>query len=287
MTPVQRNLVELNASVVLLALVPLFAKLIPLGPEVIVFYRCVFGAAAMLLFLRARGMPLRLARRRDYFLLLLLGLLLAVHWVTYFKAIQVSTVAVAITAMFTYPAITVVMEPLAVGQLPRPLDLLLALTALAGVALVVPEFSLEGDVGQGVAWGVLSALLFAARNVIHRHWLRHYPSSQMMGYQMVVVMLVLLGVAEDPRQIGLQAWLALAVLGLVFTALAHSLFVGSMRHLKAKTVGLIASLQPACSILAAALLLGEMPSGRTLLGAAVVVSVAAAESLRTPQPSED
>lgn len=283
MSPVKRSLVELNVSVFLLGLVPLFAKLIPLGPDSIIFYRCVFGAAGLLLFLRLRGMRFALQRPRDYVLVVLVGVLLAVHWVTYFQSIQVSTVAVAITSIFIYPAITVVIEPLLSRRLPRPLDLLLALIALGGVVLIVPEFSLEGSTGQGVAWGVLSALLFALRNVTHRHWLRDYPSTQMMGYQMAVALVVLVALAEDPRQIQADAWLGLAVLGLVFTAFAHSLFVGSMRHLQAKTASLIASLQPAYSIIAAALLLGEMPGGRTLLGAAVVVSVAVIESLRTPQ----
>lgn len=282
MQPVHRSLLELNASLVLLALVPLFAKWVALDAASIVFYRCLFGAIALWAFLCWRRTPLRLARRRDYPIVLLVGALLAVHWVTYFHAIQISTVAVAITAIFTYPALTVLLEPLFAGGRPRPLDLLLALVALCGVGLIVPAFTLADQVAAGVFWGVLSALLFALRNVMHRHWLRAYPSSQMMFYQLSIVGLLLLPVAAAPAQVAAVDWLLLVPLGIVFTALGHSLFVGSMRNLRAKTASLIACLQPVYAIMAAALLLAEYPEPRTLLGALLVLSVAVVESRRAP-----
>lgn len=58
-----------------------------------------------------------------------------------------------------------------------------------------------------------------------------------------------------------------------------------MRHLPAKTAGLMASLQPVISIIAAAVVLAELPGPRTLLGVAMVVSVAVFESVAAPRRS--
>ncbi|KAB7622972.1 DMT family transporter [Alkalilimnicola sp. S0819] len=280
MSPQRRSMIELNISLSLLGLVPLFAKLLPLEAGGIIFYRCVFGGLALLAFLALRRTPLALRRPRDLGLVVLGGVFLSVHWVTYFQAVQVSTVAVGVTAVFTYPAITVLLEPLFKGRLPGLMDTALAVVALLGVALIVPAVDLGDATVQGVLWGVLSALLFATRNVIHRHWLRDYPPSQMMACQMLASVLILWPLAVSPAQIGGYSWLGLLVLGIGFTAVAHSLFVGSMRHLPAKSVALIASLQPAYGILAAVILLGEVPGGRTLLGAGIVLAVAMVEARR-------
>ncbi|MGD8709327.1 MAG: DMT family transporter [Ectothiorhodospiraceae bacterium] len=276
MHPVRRSLIELNTSVLMLGLVPLFAKWIRLDAVSIIGWRALLGAVALVGFLLLRRTRLRLNRRRDYGIVVLLGVLMAVHWASYFQAIQVSTVAVAVVAMFTWPVIAVLIEPLISGGRYHPRDLLLAVLALCGVALVVPEFSLGSSAVHGAAWGLFSAVLFALRNVLHRRLLTGYPSSLMMGYQLVVIAACLMPLSRQPPA---DDWVLLGVLAVVFTALAHSLLVGSMRQLKAKTVGMISCLQPVYGIVAAALLLGEYTSPRGILGAALVVAVAVVETV--------
>ena len=73
-------------------------------------------------------------------------------------------------------------------------------------------------------------------------------------------------------------WLLLIVLASVFTALPHSLFTSSLRHLKAKSVGLIASLQPLYGACFAFLVLSEQPNISTLLGGMIILGAAAYES---------
>lgn len=283
MNPVRRSLIELNISALLLAMVPLFVKGIPLGPVSLIFWRSVFGALALgaLLVIRRQLRPLE--GRTEYVAALAVGLLMTVHWVTYFYSIKVSSVAVALTTIFTYPALTVLLEPLFHGERPRGVDLMLAVTALFGVALIVPDLNWGGGVLEGVVWGVFSALLFALRNVVYRRYLRRIGGGQIMLIQLVIVVL-LLGVFIEP--VGTASgrdWGLLLLLGVVFTATAHSLFVGSMQQLKAKTAGLIACLQPVYGIAAAVVVLGEIPSLRTLIGALIVMGVAAAEAVRAPQ----
>ena len=66
----------------------------------------------------------------------------------------------------------------------------------------------------------------------------------------------------------------LVVLGVVCTALAHTLFIRSLRVLSAHTASIVATLEPVYGIALAFLLLGEMPSARTLAGGALIVGAA-------------
>lgn len=286
MSPTGRSLVQVNLSVVLLSLVPLFAKVVDLDAVSIIAWRAVLGAVALLAFLALRRDGWGLDRSRDYAIVIGLGVLMAVHWSSLFHAIQMSTVAVAMVATFTWPVMTVLIEPLVFGTSPRVRDLGLALLALVGVGLVLPEFSLDGAAVHGAAWGLFSALLYALRNVYYRRYLAAYPGSRIMAYQLVVIALCLLPFARTPAPpVGLD-WALIAVLGLVFTALAHTLFISSMRWLHAKTAGMISCLQPAYGIAAAALLLDETTTLQTWLGAAVVMAVAIIESVGAPRAQE-
>ena len=282
MTPIRRSLLELNLSVVILGMVPLFAKWIPMDPVSLIGWRAVIGAIALLGFYLIRRSPVALASARDYVLMAVLGVVMAVHWSAYFHAIQISTVAIAVVSMFTWPVITVLIEPLFFGGRPRARDVGLGAVAALGVALVMPELSWHSAAVHGVAWGLFAALLFAVRNVVHRRWLSHYPGTLSMGYQLVVVALCLMPFARTPALDAGRTWALLVVLAVVFTAYAHSLFVGSMRNLKAKTAGMISCLQPVYGIGLAALLLGEIPTWHGVAGGILVVLVAAAETVSAP-----
>lgn len=280
MDPVRRSLLELNGAVILLGVVPLFAKLIDLEAVSIIGWRAILGGLALVAFVLLRGGGFGVDSRRDGWVVAALGVVMAVHWTTYFQAIQVSTVAVAVVSMFTWPVMTVLLEPLVFGTRYRASDIGLAACALLGVGLVVPEFSLQSSALQGVLWGLLSAFLFAVRNILHRRYLARYPAMRMMAFQLVVVALCLAPFLELPAAAG--DWWLLMLLGLVFTAFGHTLLVGTMRELKAKTVGMISCLQPVYGIAAAALLLNEMPGWRGLLGALVVFAVAVVETFKAP-----
>jgi drug/metabolite transporter (DMT)-like permease len=64
------------------------------------------------------------------------------------------------------------------------------------------------------------------------------------------------------------------VLGVVCTALAHTLFIRSLRALSAHTASVVAALEPVYGIALALLLLGEVPPARTLAGAVLIVGAA-------------
>lgn len=275
----RQGLLSVHSAVFIFGLTALFSKLIELTALEITFLRSIFAVLALWLFIRWHKESIKLHSQQDYLIVILLGLLLAAHWVTYFHAMQVSSVAVGVIALYTFPVITVFIEPLFHGERPHMQDIISALAVLFGIYLLVPEFALEDSTTQGVLWGVFSALLFALRNIIQGRYFSGYPARHALFYQAAVSILVLLPFAGSTiPNVSNWQWGQLLLLGIVFTALPHTLFAHSLRHFKAKTTSLIACLQVVYATFFAAILLGEWPELTTVLGGIIVVSAAMYES---------
>ena len=279
MNATRQGLWAVHSAVFIFGLTALFSKLIALSALEITLLRSVFAVLALWAVMRWQGEPLRLHSRRDYGVVILLGVLLASHWVTYFHAMQISSVAVGVIALFTFPVMTIFLEPLFDGERPHLTDVISALAVLFGIYLLVPEFALDDTTTQGVLWGVFSALLFALRNIIQGRYFSNYPAKQALFYQILVTLVVLfLFASQVIPQVSHWQWGQLLLLGVVFTALPHTLFAFSLRNFKAKTASLIACLQVVYATLFAAVLLGEMPTLSTVMGGVIVVIAAMYET---------
>ena len=273
------GLVSVHAAVIVFGMTTLFAKLIELSALEIIPLRSIFAGLALFIYILLKRQQLLLDNIRDYAWVGLLGLLLAIHWVAFFHSMQVSTIAVGVIAMYTYPVITVFLEPFFSGGQPRWPDIISGMVVMVGIFLMVPNFDWSDETAQGVAWGVFSALLFALRNILQRNTMSNYGAHQSMFYQVLVVLVVLLPwVTDSVPEVSSYQWGQLLLLGVLFTALPHTLLVNSLRFLKAKTVGLIACLQVVYSAIFAALILNEIPGVYTLLGGCLVIAAAVYES---------
>jgi drug/metabolite transporter (DMT)-like permease len=277
----KKSMIELHVSVVIMSATPLFAKLITLPPTDIIAFRCLAAALTLLLFTRLTGTRLGLLRRADLGLLLLLGLLIAVHWVSFFTAVRMSGIAISLVAIYTFPVMTVLMEPLFFDERIDRRDLAVALIVLAGVYLAVPGGIKGGRIAFGAALGIFSAFLYTLRNILYRKYLSRYPSSTMMFYQIAVAAVLLLPfVSPGVDLLTDSRWLYIIVLGVIFTAAAHTLFADSLRTIRASTAGLVASLEPIYGMAFAAAVLSEIPAVKTVAGGIIVVGAAVYTSIR-------
>lgn len=275
----KEGLLAIHASVFILGLTALFSKLIELPALEITFLRSLFAMLVLWGLITYKGESIWLRSKRDVVMVFMLGLLLAVHWVTYFHSMQVSTIAVGVISLYTYPVITVFLEPIFHGERPHVADIISGLTVLFGIYLMVPEFDWNNQTVLGIAWGVFSALLFALRNIMQGRYFSHYSARQSQFYQSIVVLLVLLPFAGSViADVTSFQWFQLLILGVFFTALPHTLYVHGLRYLKAKTAALIACLQVVYATTFAAVILSEWPETMTLLGGAIVVMAAVYES---------
>lgn len=271
----------LHLTVVLMGATGIFARVIDLPAWEITGYRTAIAAAVLFAWVQWREGAVGLDSARDYARMLLLGVLLGLHWVTYFHAMQLSSVAIGMIALFAYPVMTVFLEPFFTRIQLNWRDLISGVLVLLGVYLLVPEFDLANNTTQGVLWGLFSALLFALRNILLGHWFSEVSAARSLAYQTAVTALMiapaLLWVGELPRvgDVGL-----VLLLGVLFTAVAHALLGYSLRFLRPKTVGLVSCMQPVYGVLYALLLLGSVPTLATIVGGLLVSLAAFYETLQ-------
>ena len=280
MNHAQKSLYALHLAVVLLGVTALFSKLIPLSALDITLARAVIACVCLFGLLRMLGGDWRLNRGKDYLMALLLGILMATHWVSYFASMQYSSVSVGMIALFTFPVITVLLEPLFEGIRLVWQDLVSALVVFIGIFLIVPEVSLDNDVTLGIAVGVLSALLYALRNLLHRKYFSHYSGPKAMAWQTLVIVLVLIWfVSPDLAQAEPATYWKLLILGTLCTAAPHALIATTLKHLRAKTFSLVACMQPLYGVILAMLVLNEQPTWQTFVGGALVICAALYETV--------
>jgi len=267
-----RSLIEIHIAVLFFGLAGLFGKLVSLPSTIIVFGRVFFATIFLALILLYLRQSVKLKQKRDYLYLVVLGVILAIHWATFFQAIQVSTVAVGLLTFSTFPIFVTFLEPIFFRERMRPSAIIIALVTFLGVALVVPKFELGSAVTQGALWGTASGFTFAILSILNKRYVKEYSSLVIAFYQdaiATVVLAPLLFLVKPVAQV--KDVLLLVLLGVVFTGVAHSLFIKGLANVKAQTASIIACLEPVYGIILAALLLGEVPTLRVILGGSVIL----------------
>jgi drug/metabolite transporter (DMT)-like permease len=275
------SMIFIHVAVFFFGLAGLFGKLVALPATLIVLGRVIFACLVLAVVLVAQRRSLRLHARRDGGYMVLMGLVLAIHWITFFQAIKVSTVAIGLLTFSTFPVFVTFMEPCFFNERLRRSDVIVALAAAAGVALVIPRFEFANQIVQGVFWGIASGFTFAVLSILNRRFVRHYSSLVIAFYQDLVAAVVLLPLVfvYDVRW-ELKDIMFLVFLGVVCTGLAHSLFIRGMALIKAQTASVVACLEPVYGIMVAAFLLNEIPDMRVITGGGVILCAAAYASIK-------
>jgi drug/metabolite transporter (DMT)-like permease len=275
------SMIFIHVAVFFFGLAGLFGKLVALPATLIVLGRVIFACLVLAVVLVAQRRSLRLHARRDGGYMVLMGLVLAIHWITFFQAIKVSTVAIGLLTFSTFPVFVTFMEPCFLNERLRKSDVIVALAAAAGVALVIPRFEFANQIVQGVLWGIASGFTFAVLSILNRRFARHYSSLVIAFYQDLVAAVALLPLVfvYDVRW-ELKDIMFLVFLGVVCTGLAHSLFIRGMALIKAQTASVVACLEPVYGIVVAAFLLNEIPDMRVITGGGVILCAAAYASIK-------
>lgn len=207
---------------------------------------------------------------------------MAIHWVTYFKALQLSNVAIGMLSIFTYPVITAIIEPILLKTRFQTAHLLLSLLTLLGLYLLLPSFDLGNQHVIAVGFGVFSALAYSFRNVLMKPLVARYASSHIMTYQMLITSLLLLPYLLFSEGFGniTTEWPSILFLALITTVVGHTLFLYSFRHFSVTTASIISGLQPIYGILLAIIFLKEYPDWHIYLGGGLIISAVVIENLR-------
>ena len=265
----------LHLSVALFGFAGLFGKWIPWDPVAIVLGRTTVAAVVLAFIVQHRKGRLAWPAARA----LPNGVILAIHWIAFFAAIQESTVAIGLLGYASFPMFVPLLERAMLGIPLRRRELAKVALVVAGLVLLVPEFSWASHTVRGLAWGVLSGFMFALLTVRTRALSPGIRSTEMALWQNGVAALCVAPFVFAEGGVGgavsAHALLLVVVLGVVCTALAHSLFIASLARLPATTAAIVAALEPVYGIALAWWLLREVPDARTIAGALLLVAAAA------------
>lgn len=271
----KKHYIEIHLAVLLFGGAGLFGKLIGISAGGIVLGRAFVAAMFILLVGSLFGEKFKPRSAKDTGVFVLLGAILAFHWVAFFQSIQLSSVAIGVLTFSTFPIFTILLEPLVFKEKFQIKNLLLALVALVGIVLVMPSMEMANPNTQGALWGIASGASFAVLALINKQMLSGYSGNAVSFYQNGVAALVLMPFFYQ-SVLGANAMdvFYLLVLGVVFTGIAHTLFIRSMKGLKAQTASLITTLEPVYAILCAWMFLGEIPTIQMMFGGVLILGVA-------------
>ncbi len=280
------GLLQIHFAALLAGCTGLFGKLLDMNPIVIIAGRTFFGCLTLLIAAHLTGAVLRLRVRRDVLIFALSGLLLTVHWFSFFRAIQLSTVAIGLLALSSFPLFVTFLEPLLFREKLRAFDVGAAVVILAGLAVLTPDFNIGNNLTQGVAWGVLAGFSCALLSLLSRSSIRSYPALSVAFYQQMFAALFSVPIALFCRApISAQSWWLLLALGVIFTGLGQALFVSSLQHIRAQLASVILGLEPVYGIALAVFFLGEVPTLRTIAGGLLIAAAVFGATRRHYQPA--
>ena len=277
----------LHISVALFGLAGLFGRWLDLDPLWIVEGRVVFAFLSLALIIRIKGLGFSLDQKSHHLRLILIGAILAFHWYAFFRSIQETSIALALLSFASFPFWTMLLEAFGQGQRMGWPQWFMVLVSFSGTALIVPwDF---GDANfYGVIWGLASGLSFALMAILNKEMVQSYPALKLSFFQdfwaalLLLPFCLMLPVALDGTEIAL-----LALLGTLFTALSHSLFIGALKFVKARTAALIAALEPVYGIAAAYFLFSERLDLLTLIGGILILGTGVYAQFKDPALVED
>jgi len=274
-----KHFIELNLAILIISTSGVLGKFISLPPPIIIWWRCFIAAIFLGVFIWYKKINLRIANKRELKTILISGICLGIHWITYFYALHLSNIAIGMLSLFTFPVITTLLEPLFLKTKINGTQVLLGLVVLVGIYFLTPEFNLENNQTKGVFLGLVSAFFYSLRNILLKKKIVKYHGSMLMFYQMLTISLILWPVFfVFDFDIGKNDWNALLTLALFTTAVGHTLFVMSFKNFSVSTASIMSSIQPIYGILFGVVFLGEIPVSKTIIGGLLIISTVVIES---------
>ena len=265
-TATRRAQWQMHFCVLLWGFTAILGKLITLPALALVWWRMLLVAVALLLVPRVwrgmRALPPRLIASYAG-----IGVLVALHWLTFYGAIKLANASVAVTCIALGPVFLALIEPFISGRRFEIRELLLGVAVVPGVALVVG--GVPTGMQAGIAVGVSSAVLVAIFGALNKRFVDRADALTVTCVELgsgavflgaMSIPLLLLGIVPvdatgwipDVRDAGLLLLLAMAC-----TLLPYALSLVALRHLSAFQAQLAVNLEPVYAIALAVLLLDE------------------------------
>ncbi len=278
MSATRRAYLELNFAVLLFGLTAILGDLISLSAVVLVWWRVLLTSLSLLKVVNWYHLLHELPRR-VLWQFAGIGVLVALHWLTFFGAIKLANASIALVCFATTAVFTAFLEPLILRQRIKGYEIFLGLLVIPGMVLVVQNT--RWDMMAGMVVGLVSAFLASLFGTLNKRLIAKTDPLNITFVELSSAWLFLCPILpiylylnpEDAFWPTLSDWKYLLVLSLLCTTVGYWLAVRALRHLSAFATNLTINLEPIYGILLAIWILGEHKelSPRFYLGGGLIL----------------
>lgn len=266
------SLLQIHIAVFLFGISGLFAKFIVQPSIIIVLGRVFFSSIFLLLGICISKEDLKFKNKKDLTIIFIMGIILAIHWCTFFQGIKFSTVAIGLLTFSTFPIFITFMEPFFFCEKLKKEDTFLAFMTFVGILFVIPSFQIKNEMTMGVIFGIISSFSYAVLSLLNKKYVKEYKGVIIAFYEQFISFVILLPFFFIIKPvIAEKEILLLLLLGIVFTGIAHTLFINSLKNIKTQTAGIISSLEPLYGILLSIFFLNEIPYIKEIVGGIIIL----------------
>ena len=272
-----KSFLRLHLIVFIWGFTAVLGRLITLDALPLVWFRMLFAVFFILGYIRFKKIPIQIPKQ-TILKFLAAGLIIALHWFTFFRAIKVSNVSITLACLSTGAFFTSLIEPLFFGKKIIWYEIFFGLIVVFGLSIL---FHVEGRYVEGIILALISAFLSALFAVINSKFVKEYKPTIISFYELSggvlffsVILLFSNSFTFSFFKLTSNDFLYLMILSSVCTAYAFIESTAVMKFLSPYTVMLTINLEPIYGIILAVLIFKEkeqMSSG-FYIGAAIILT---------------
>lgn len=251
----RKAFIQLHTAVFLAGFTAILGKLIGLNEGLLVWYRLLITVVVLALLLYFKK-QLQLIPVKDVLKILGVGLIVAIHWVSFYGSVKYGNVSIAVVCISASGFFTAFFEPLIFKQRIVLAEILLSLIAIAGIYII---FDFHPQYKTGIIFGVISAIGSSLFPIFNKKLLLRFTPSTLTLYELgggfvALSILIPLYLLQFPAAYYLPTatdWLWLLVLACVCTVLCFDLQLNALKKISPFTANIAYNMEPVYGIILA------------------------------------
>ena len=271
-----KSYLNLHLIVFIWGFTAILGALITIDADFLVWYRMLFAALFLGTFLLIKKIPFEISFSAAL-KLIFVGLLIALHWITFFESIKVATVSITLSVFSLGAFIASILEPIFYGRKVLWYEVFFGLVIIAGLALIL---QVEINYLHGMLLALVSIVLGVVFTLFNGKLIAHHEPSVIAFYEFLAGFLFISiyflfkgSFTVESFVLTPKNWLLILLLASICTAYAFTASVKVMRRLSPYTVMLTTNLEPVYGIVLAYFIIGgkEKMSTEFYIGALIIV----------------
>ncbi|WP_265131809.1 DMT family transporter [Chryseobacterium oranimense] len=253
-------LFRLHLIVFLWGFTAILGKLIHANAQILVFYRMLFAAVFLFVFIRVYKKESIKVSRKIFFQLAAIGCAMALHWYCFFYSIKVSNVSIALSCLSLSTLFASILEPVIFK---RKIDISEVVMGVVIVACILLIFKTEFHFKEGIVYGILCAVFGTVFSVFNGKMFGKTSSGNIIFYEIfsgwfvLAVFYMFTGQIFQMNEINYRDLALICLLASVFTAFPMLESVKLMKYISPFTLILTVNLEPVYGIILAFFIFGE------------------------------